>query len=393
VELVLTPDRAHRHNAVPSASAPASTMQRVKSMVTGLEQRFQEIASIADVINHVAKHTKLLSFNATIEAARAGEAGRGFSVVASEVRTLAERTASATADINAILPQVKREITEAVQGVEQEEAEALMQSAIRLAGLEAARVEAWFRQIATTLQALKHTLLGQSKVPGALTREGFDAVMAEFLAHNPGLLALSCCVEPNAFDGRDAEFANTEYTDATGRYIPYWNRGAGRIVCEPLQGYNTPGQNDYYELPRRARTDVMMEPYDYPVAGRIMRITSLMSPFNLRGRFAGVFGADFALDGLQAELAGNKPFGTGDLVLLSHGGMYATHPDPLRIGHTANDLPGPAKQAVASGQRHEWVDEQGVARILHPLRIGEAGQPWALMLVFDIAGTLNRRAL
>jgi methyl-accepting chemotaxis protein len=47
-------------------------------MVTGLERRFEEIASMADVINQVAKHTKLLSFNATIEATRAGESGRGF---------------------------------------------------------------------------------------------------------------------------------------------------------------------------------------------------------------------------------------------------------------------------------------------------------------------------
>ena len=153
LELALPPEDTlqPQANAQDTSGRAASTMQRVKTMVTGLERRFQEIASIADVINHVAKHTKLLSFNATIEAARAGEAGRGFSVVASEVRTLAERTASATADINEMLPQVKQEIAEAVRGVEQEEAEALLQSAIRLAGLEAAKVEAWFRQIAATL--------------------------------------------------------------------------------------------------------------------------------------------------------------------------------------------------------------------------------------------------
>jgi methyl-accepting chemotaxis protein len=393
MELVLTPaDIRHQPqvNAQDTSGRAASTMHRVKTMVTGLERRFQEIASIADVINHVAKHTKLLAFNATIEAARAGDAGRGFSVVASEVRTLAERTASATADINQMLPQVKQEIAEAVRGVEQEEAEALQQSALRLAGLEAARVEAWFRQIAATLHALKHALAGLHKAEGALSRTAFNAVMAEFLTNNPGLFALACCMEPNAFDGRDAEFVNTEGTDASGRFLSYWHRGTGRITLEPLQGYDKPGQNDYYELPRRSGADVMMEPYDYPVAGRMVKMTSLMSPLKLKGRFAGVLGADFLLDELQAELARNKPFGTGDLLLLSHGGMYATHPDALRIGQAASDLPPAARQAVAAGRRYDYVDDAGVSRIFHPLQVGAANQPWALVLAFDIARTLNR---
>ncbi len=383
LELALPPEDTLQPQATPqdTSGRAASTMHRVKTMVTGLERRFQEIASIADVINHVAKHTKLLSFNATIEAARAGEAGRGFSVVASEVRTLAERTASATADINEMLPQVKQEI-----------AEALLQSAIRLAGLEAAKVEAWFRQIAATLHALKHALAGLHKAEGALSRPAFNAVMVEFLTNDPGLFALACCMEPNAFDGRDAEFCNTEGTDASGRFLSYWHRGTGRITLEPLQGYDKPGQNDYYELPRRSGADVMMEPYDYPAAGRMVKMTSLMSPLKLKGRFAGVLGADFLLDELQAELARNKPFGTGDLLLLSHGGMYATHPDALRIGQTASDLPPEARQAVVAGRRYDYVDDAGVARIFHPLQIGAANQPWALVLAFDIARTLNHGA-
>jgi len=368
------------------------TMQRVKTMVTGLERRFQEIASIADVINHVAKHTKLLSFNATIEAARVGEVGRGFSVVASEVRNLAERTASATADINRILPEIKKEIGEAVQGVEQEESEALLQSGIRLAGLEAARLQAHFMHIATTLHSLKHTLRRLMQAKEGLTRRAFDAVMSEYLAHNPDLLALACCTEPNAFDGRDAEFVNTPGTDASGRYIPYWNRGSGKIVVEPLSGYNTQGENDYYELPRRAGRDVMIEPYDYPVGGRIVKITSLASPFTLNGRFAGVMVADFLLGQLQADLSRNKPFGVGALLLISHGGVYATHPDTHLIGRKADGLPLEALRAITGGERFHYVDEAGVARIFHPLPIGEGDQPWSLLLQFNVAAALRNGA-
>ena len=379
-------------NALKPPRRASTTLQRVKTMVTGLEHRFQEIATIADVIDEVAKHTKLLSFNATIEAARAGDAGRGFSVVASEVRALAERSSHATAGINRMLPQIRKEITEAVSGVEQEEGEAMVQSGIRQAGLEAAQLQARFLHIAATLHSLKHTLYGLIQAREGLTRRAFDAVMSEYLAQNKGLLALSCCMEPDMFDGRDREFAGTPGTDRTGRYIPYWHRGNGRITLEPLHGYNTPGENDYYELPRRAGRDVMIEPYDYPVGSRIVKITSLMSPIMFQERFAGVMGADFLLDQMQSDLARSKPFGVGELLLVSHGGMYATHPDARMIGCRASDLPPAALQAITNGQCFHYVDEAGTARIFHPLLTGGGNQPWSLMLIFNIAAALRNGA-
>ena len=371
-----------------TAQAAQSTTQRVKTMVSGLERRFRDIAAIAETISHIARSTKLLSINATIEAARAGEAGRGFSVVAAEVRVLAENTSQATAGINAMLPQIQAELAAAVREVEQEEGNALIQSAARLTGLEAAGLSAYFAQIATTLQGLRHTLAGLRQARG-LSRSAFDAVMAEVLTQNPGLLALSCCMEPNAFDKQDAECANTAGTDKTGRYIPYWHRGSGRVALEPLQGYATPGENDYYELPRRAGHDVMIEPYDYPVAGRMLKITSLMSPLLLDGRFAGVLGADFLLGALQSDLAAKKPFGAGSFYLLSHGGAYATHPQPERIGRPADDLSPALLQAVRHGEAAQEVTE-GQVRLVHPIPAGDGKQPWALLLCFGLEAALRQ---
>jgi methyl-accepting chemotaxis protein len=371
---------------VAPATAPRAqtTTQRVKAMVNGLERRFQDIAAIAETINHVAKSTKLLSFNATIEAARAGDAGRGFSVVAAEVRSLSERTAEATTGINQMLPEIRHELSSAVREIQQEENGALLQSGIQLTGLEAARFSAYFAHVATTLHNLRHTLLGLRRVKGGMSRESFDAVMAEYLNANPSLLALSCCMEPNAFDGRDKEFTNTHGTDTTGRYIPYWNRGSGQIKLEPLQGYSTPGENDYYELPRRAGHDVMIEPYDYPVDGQILKIASLMSPIILDGRFIGVVGADFLLDALQKELETKKPFGNGRFMLLSYGGIYATHPDPGCIGRPADDLPPAALQAMCEGRQYYTMTPDGLTSILYPLEAGESRHPWALMLRFHL---------
>ena len=371
-------------------NAPNGTMARVKSMVTGLERRFQEIAEIAEMINGVARHTKLLSFNATIEAARAGEAGLGFSVVASEVRNLAERTSSATATINDMLPQIKAEIKKAVQGVETEETDGLVQRAVRLTGLEAARVLAWFNQIETTLRGLHFTLQALKAQPAALTRERFNAIMAEYLTGNPGLLAISCGMEPEAFDGHDTDHANSPGSDASGRFLSYWHRGLGRLTLEPLVGYNIPGQNDYYELPRKTGCAVMIEPYDYEVGGVIMKITSLMVPVLFAGRFAGVLGADFRLDQLQTTLSAAKPLGTGSLCLLSHAGRYATHEQANRIGTPASNLPSTLLRALKQGEAFHVVEHDGLVRVLHPLALGAANQPWGLLLQFHMRDALGR---
>lgn len=128
--------------AVEKIQEVVRTAQQASQSVGGLVARADEIGSITAVIKEIAAQTNLLALNAAIEAARAGEQGRGFAVVADEVRGLAERTARATIEIEKMILAIQTEtqasvalLTESVpqasQGVELSEATAKVLHEIR----------------------------------------------------------------------------------------------------------------------------------------------------------------------------------------------------------------------------------------------------------------------
>ncbi len=102
-----------------SISQLADEMVETVQAVSRLEQETQQIGSVLDVIRGVAEQTNLLALNAAIEAARAGEQGRGFAVVADEVRTLATRTHSSTDEIRQMIQRLQEGASKVVSGISQ----------------------------------------------------------------------------------------------------------------------------------------------------------------------------------------------------------------------------------------------------------------------------------
>jgi len=222
---------------------------------------------------------------------------------------------------------------------------------------------------------------------GKPSRAEADAMLRGALAGSPDYIGVWTLWEPNAFDGKDAEFANTPGHDETGRYIPYWNRGAGTIDIEALVNYTTPGAGDYYLLAKRDNAETVLEPYSYKVAGKDVLMTSLVVPIHRAdGTFVGVVGVDLPLATLAAEIANEKVGETGYVALVSNKGMYVAHPKVERCGKPMVDSDPWVQPFLGNIKAGRGFETEAFSHTLNdntfrfgaPVDIGEAKTPWAV---------------
>jgi methyl-accepting chemotaxis protein len=221
------------------------------------------------------------------------------------------------------------------------------------------------------------------KSKGVVDRATLDEVLKTLLEKNTNVLGTWTGWEPDALDGKDKDFASSAGHDATGRFMPYWNRGSGSAAREVLLDYEKPGAGDYYIKPFKLNRSVAIEPYLYPINGKNVLIASFGIPIVADGKTVGVGGVDINLESLNESMQQIKPFGTGFVSLVSATGLAVTHPKSEAVGKPLAEFDAPtaqaAKEAIANNSS---VSLDGA---------GPDGKPWRFLATPISAGSTEDR--
>ncbi len=244
------------------------------------------------------------------------------------------------------------------------------------------------RTVAATLTAAKE----QKEL--TLTREGVNAIIKKVLAENPQFIAFYSDWEPNAFDGRDQEYGGKPGYNPDGRFNFTWSRGEDGAIRSDVTPPGDEEVSEWYQAPKRAMKEAIIEPYPYAVQGKEVLETTLSVPIIVKGEFIGMVGADIKIDFLQ-KLADSISFynGTGKLLLLSHKGVIAGATGQPELIKLPLDQARPELSDVLSRIREgqSQVEVAGsTLKVLTPLPVGQTGTPWsALMLIPTAAITAD----
>jgi methyl-accepting chemotaxis protein len=188
---------------------------------------------------------------------------------------------------------------------------------------------------------------------GANDRDTIGLMVKDNVKLHPRLVGSTIAFEPNALDGKDADFTKHKYSDKSGRFVPYFfNQKNGEVGTEALIMTVEAGIESWYLSPLEQNKDVLTEPYVYPVEGEDVLMATISVPVrNAQGAAIGIVTSDLSLAGIQEDMAKVKPLGAGTAILMSPEGLYVSAPDPELLGQkTEIDQLLKSLELVATGK-------------------------------------------
>jgi methyl-accepting chemotaxis protein len=267
------------------------------------------------------------------------------------------------------------------------------EKAFEIGGRWSATVQARIQTAMDAARTLAQALEGM-KARGIPQRDMMDGILKNVLEKYPSILAVWTCWEPDALDNDDFKYQNAVGHDATGRFIPYWNRLHGDVDVEPLKDYTVEGLGDYYLIPKEAGREIVFDPVPYEIEGQKGLKTILAVPIQYGGEVIGVVGVDIPLrpffEPIIKQVRGFFEEGYG--FLMASNGVFAAHPTKWdNVGRPMEyfNFEPASIQAVKEGRQAE---ETKVSKTtgrkqfyaFSPITIGEAEKKWSLAITIPV---------
>jgi methyl-accepting chemotaxis protein len=222
------------------------------------------------------------------------------------------------------------------------------------------------------------------RTSGVADRKGMSQIVRGTAASSDEFFGAWALWEPNAFDGKDAEFVGDEESgNAEGRANAYWLRKKDGLGYDMSDNYD---QEAYYALPRTLGRITIIPPYrDMDTADKTL-MSSITAPIRQDGRFLGAVGIDIELDFIQGVIGKIKPYGSGHAMLISDQGAIIAGPEP----HRDADLPKVGDDILArmrAGEPFALQADMPAGRMqcfYAPFKLDSFSAPWFFMIALPM---------
>lgn len=258
-----------------------------------------------------------------------------------------------------------------------------------LAGEHGNVVKSFFELPLNETQALANSLKPSLEGGEKVSRELLIQMITGLEQGSQAFMAAGSAWEPNAFDGKDAEYAGKPGHDKDGRFIPYSVDGK----IEPLQDLD---DSDYYAEAKKRNRTYLTKPYWYEAAGTKVLMSTASAAMQSNGKFQGTILIDISLEGIAQKVKDLKIYTSGWGAVLSQDGTIVAEKDPSLIGKNMADTgrvgnTAELKRAMLDGNpfmdRHE-VDGAMSFLYYYPIHFQLTGQTWYFVVSAPIAEVL-----